>query len=465
MNLSDEEENHKLSLSKFESMLKTNKVFFFDSEEFEDIILYYLDTGKTALAKRALRLSLEQHPKSTKLKLLQVEILIDDDKLDIAEKMLNDLYSLEPTNEEIYVQKASICSKKNLHEKAIEYLNIALKYTDDLADIYNLIGMEYLFLDNLEQAKTNFILCLEEDPEDQSGLYNIVYCFDFLEQNKEAIEYLNQYIEKNPYSEIAWHQIGRLHYNLKEYQEAIRAFNYVTYIDEKFVGAFMERAKTYEKLSKYNEAIESYNQTLELDDASSYALLRIGKCYEKLGNNAMALKFYSRTIHEDPLLDKAWIALTDFYVHQKKWLKAIYCIDKGLSIDSQNSVYWKRYAIINKRIANLEEAEFGYQKAVEFGDNKLETFLDWHKTLVQLGKLENSIEVLFEATEDYPDKTKTPVILTKLLSSIITEMGTEAFLQISIRLNIKNLETIKKLFPEINIDKTFLNYIKNNKNI
>ena len=35
MNLSHEEEENSLSLSKFESMLKTNKVFFFDSEEFE----------------------------------------------------------------------------------------------------------------------------------------------------------------------------------------------------------------------------------------------------------------------------------------------------------------------------------------------------------------------------------------------------------------------------------------------
>jgi hypothetical protein len=38
---------------KFESMLKTNKVLFFDSEEFEEIILHYLDMGKAALAKKS----------------------------------------------------------------------------------------------------------------------------------------------------------------------------------------------------------------------------------------------------------------------------------------------------------------------------------------------------------------------------------------------------------------------------
>ena len=217
MQLSDEDEDdYNLSLSKFESMLKTNKVLFFDSEEFEDIILHYLDMGKASLAKKALKLALEQHPKSTGLKLVQVEMLVYDDKLDQAEKLLNELFAIEPNNEEIYIQKANIYSKRDNHEKAVELLKTALKYTDDFADVYNLIGMEYLFMDNLEMAKENFIICLEEDLEDQSSLYNVVYCFEFLDQNQKAIDYLKKYIDKNPYSEIAWHQLGRLHYGLKE---------------------------------------------------------------------------------------------------------------------------------------------------------------------------------------------------------------------------------------------------------
>jgi tetratricopeptide (TPR) repeat protein len=112
MHLDHEEEEYNLSLSKFESMLKTNKVLFFDSEEFEEIILHYLDIGKATLAKKALKLALEQHPKSTGLKLVQVEMLVYDDKLDQAEKLLNELYAIEPTNEEIFIQKANIYSKR-----------------------------------------------------------------------------------------------------------------------------------------------------------------------------------------------------------------------------------------------------------------------------------------------------------------------------------------------------------------
>jgi tetratricopeptide (TPR) repeat protein len=447
MQLSDEDEDYNLSLSKFESMLKTNKVLFFDSEEFEEIILHYLDMGKASLAKKALKLALEQHPKSTGLKLVQVEMLVFEDKLDVAEKMLNELFAIEPHNEEIYIQKANIYSKRDNHEKAVELLKTALKYTDDYADVYNLIGMEYLFMDNLELAKENFIKCLEEDIEDQSALYNVVYCYEFLDQNEQAIDYLNQYIDKNPYSEIAWHQVGRLNYGLKKYEEALRAFDYATLIDDEFLGAFMEKAKALERLKRYEEAIESYNRTIELDDPTSYALLRIGKCYEKLGNKALALKFFNKTVHEDPLLDKGWIAITDFYVRQKNFQKALFYVNKALSIDNQNRFYWKRFAAINKEMNLFEKAEFGYRKAVEYGDYQLDTWLFWVDILQFKGEFESAIQILLQASEYFPEEYEVEYRLAGLYFMIHEDKKGKFHLSNGLRLNYKNHTILKELFP------------------
>lgn len=463
MQLSDEEEDYNLSLSKFESMLKTNKVLFFDSEEFEEIILHYIDIGKTSLAKKALKLAQEQHPKSTGLKLVQVEMLVYEDQLDAAEKMLNELYAIEPNNEEIYIQKANICSKRDQHEKAVELLKIALQYTDDYADVYNLIGMEYLFMDNLEMAKDSFIKCLEEDLEDQSALYNVVYCFEFLDQNKDAIDYLNQYIDKNPYSEIAWHQVGRLHYGLKEYEEALRALNYATLIDDEFMGAFMEKAKALERLKQYPEAIESYERTIELDDATSYALLRIGKCHERLGNTAIAIKYYNKTVHEDPLLDKGWIAITDFYVREKNFQKALFYVNKALAIDNQNQLYWKRYAAINKEMNFFEEAEFGYRKAVEFGDYQLDTWLFWCDILQFLGEFDSAIQTLLQATEYFPEENEIEYRLAGLYFMVQDSTKAKFHLSNGLRLNFDNYICIEDLFPMVWEEKTVQKYIAKNK--
>ena len=451
MHLSEEDfdDDYQVSFSRFESMLKTNKVLFFDSEEFEEIILHYLDLGKPNLAKKALRLGLEQHPKSTGLKLVHVEMLVYEEKLDQADKLLNELFLIEPNNEEIYIQKATIFSKRENHDKAIEYLQKALEFTDDFADVYNLIGMEYLFMDNLEQAKINFIKCLEEDLEDQSALYNVVYCHEFLDQNQEAIDYLMTYIDLNPYSEIAWHQVGRLEYILKNYEASIRAFEFATYIDDEFIGAFMENGKALEKLKRYKEAIENYQKTIDLDDPTSYALLRIGKCNERLGNLDEALNFYNQTVHEDPLLDKGWIAITDFYVRQKNYKKAIFYVNKALEIDNQNKAYWKRYATINRTIGDLEGAEFGYRKAVEFGDGNLDTWLYWADALLLLKEYEMAILTLLQGLEFYPKSHEIEFRLAGIYYTMEQVRKGNFHLITAIKLNREGVMQFIEQFPRV----------------
>jgi len=281
-----------LPLTKFESMLKTDSVYFFDSIEFEEIIHYYIDSGKNSLAKKAIKLGLKQHPNSIILKLLRAELLIFDDELDNASMLLKEIQAIEPTNEEVYIQQASIFSKRDDHFEAINSLKIALAYTDDKADVLAMIGMEYLYLDDFDEARLNFAKCLEEDYEDYSSLYNVVYCFDMENKHQEAIDYLNTYIDQDPYSEVAWHQLGRQYFILEQYKEALRAFDYAVLIDEQFVGGYLEKAKTLEELKEYEEAIENYKATLELDDPTAFVFLRIGECYEKLNLTSLAIQYY-----------------------------------------------------------------------------------------------------------------------------------------------------------------------------
>ena len=398
--------DNNLPLTKFESMLKTNHVLFFDSEEFENIIHHYLNQGKIALAKKAIKLGLDQHPTSINLKLFKVEVYVFEDKLSEADTLLNELYNLDPMNEELYIQKANILSKKDEHQKAIDVLKKALKLTDDVVDLYSLIGMEYLFLDKFEDAKIFFMKCLEEDLEDYSALYNIIYCFEFLNQNEDAIEYLNIFLDKNPYCEVAWHQLGKQYFALKKYKKALNAYDFAIISDDTFVGAYLERGKVLEKLKRYEDAIENYTITLKLDDPTSFALLRIGACYEKLNNDDLALQYYDRTIHEDPLLDKGWIAITKYYNKKRDYQKALYYINKGINIDSENVVYWKLYAQINMRLNFYEEAERGFKKTLELGNYELNTWLSRGDLLIKLGEPEAAIYNFEQAVEFYPENAE-----------------------------------------------------------
>lgn len=460
MEFSQDSPNNNVSLNKFESMLKTNNVLFFDSEEFENIIHHYLNQGKVALAKKAIKLGLEQHPSSTNLKLFKVEVYVFENKLKEANQLLDALYVLEPSNEEVYIQKANILSKEDKHEDAIKVLKIALNFSEEASEIHALIGMEYLLLDNFEKAKQSFMSCLEEQPEDYSSLYNIIYCFDFLNENEEAITFLNKYLNSNPYCEVAWHQLGKQYFSVKDYKKALSAFDFAIISDDRFIGAYLEKGKVLEKLKRYKEAIENYLLTLELDDPTSFALLRMGCCYEKLGQLDLAKQYYYKTVKEDPLLDKGWIAITKFYLKQHNYQKALYYINKAINIDAENVIYWKLYAQINQRLNFLEEAEKGYKKAIELGNYELNTWLSRTDILIQIGELDAASLNLIQATEFYPENAEIEFRLTGIYYKVLeTEKGSY-HLKNAMTFNKEFLFIVEELFPEVYHSITFQKALK-----
>jgi len=347
MELSPSNESQNISLNKFESMLKTNNVFFFDSNEFESIIHHYLEIGKIALAKKAINLGLDQHPTSINLRLFKVEILIFENDFNAAERLLNSLFQIEPNNEELYIQRANIYSKKDQHQKAIDTFKEALKIAEDCSEIHSLIGMEYLFMDQYEDAKTHFIKCVDLDIEDYSSLYNTIYCFEFLDQTKEAIKYLNWYLDQNPYCEVAWHQLGKQYLEEKELQKALTAFDFAVISDDTFIGAYLEKAKVLERLNRHEEAIEHYSISMAIEGATAYTLLKIGYCYEQINKDDQALKFYMKSVEEDPAFDKGWMGISIFYFSKKDFFKSLFYVNKAIDIDDENADYWLFYSKIN----------------------------------------------------------------------------------------------------------------------
>ena len=382
-------------------MLKTNNVYFFDLVEFEEIIVHYLDTGKIALAKKAIKLGLEQHPESIDLKLLMVEAYLTENEIDKASKLLKRIEVLAPRNEEVFIQKATINSKKGFHKEAIIDLEKALSLTDDKIDIWSLMGMEFLYLEDFKNARINFAYCIEADFEDYSALYNIVYCFDMQKQHEEAAKYLISYIDINPYCEVAWHQLGRQHFVLESYKEALIAFDYAVLIDESFVGGYLEKAKTLEQLGNYQDAIDNYLITIELDDPTAYVNIRVGECYEKLNKLDAAVSYYKKAVHEDPFLDKGWILLTNLYFEQENYSKAALYIAKALKIDEENTLYWRRYSEINLKLSFFEEAVVGFKSCLRLGDTSVEIYMGLTDVLSFLGEFNDALKVLLLAQKTH----------------------------------------------------------------
>jgi len=444
----DSNENPEKSILKFESMLKTDDVYFFDAEDFEEIIHYYLNQGKVALGKKAIEIGMRQHPHSAELKLLKVEVLVFEDRFSEAKTILDALQQVDATNEEIYIQRANILSKQDDHQGAIEMLSEALQITNESFDIQSLMGMEYLFLDAFEEAKKCFIKCVEYDESDYSSLYNVVYCFEFLEDFDGAIHYLNDYLERNPYCEVAWHQLGKMYCPKEMYAEALAAFDFAIISDDSFLGAYFEKGCVLEKLGKYNEAIECYETTISIDDPTSHAYLRIGKCHERLGNDDLAKYYYYNTVHEDPLLDKGWLAITEYYYRVKDYKKALKYINKAINIDGENPLYWKKSAEIFDVLQNYDEADFAYKQAVELGNYELQTWKNWSRILGKLEDFESALQVVLQGLEFYPEDAELHFLLSGIYLKMKKTVLAKEKLTTALQLNPEKAVVFLQIYPE-----------------
>ena len=442
-------ENH--SISKFESMLKTNSFLFFVSYEFEEIIVYYLELGNVSLAKKAISLALEQYPKSTTLSLLHIETLLLNNEVEKAERIALEIYEIDPFNPDILIQKAKIYSKKKNHTKAIELLEEINESSDLYFDALSLIGKEYLFIDDFENAKKIFIKCLNQNSFDYSILNNILYCFDSIGDSQRTIQYLNDFLERNPYSEIAWHQLGKQYAKDNMYEEALSAFDFAIISDDSFVGAYLEMAKILEKLNRINEAIEKYEISIGINQPTSFALFRIGRCHYKLGNDDLALSYFIQTIEEDPIHDKAWMSIAVHYFSKEDFNESKINLIKALEINSDKLKYWELYIKINIKLELFEDVELGVKEILSLGQLDINTLTFLTKTLIKIPNNNDLFKGLLKSINLFPKSAENEInyLLSAIYFKLQEKENAVSHLKKAYFYNPSKYDYFKELFPII----------------
>ena len=433
-------------------MLKTNKVLFFDGIEFENIILHYIDLGKFNLAKKALAIGMDQHPKNIELMLLKTEILLFEGAYKDAEELLVEIEVLSPENEEIYVQRASIYSKKKKHSLAIALLYKALSVTENTSEINNLIGNEYLFIGNFKKAKECYIKCLNENQEDYQSLYNLLYCYEKLKQNNEAIIFLRKFIDSDPYNEIAWHQLGKLYAKSNDFNKAMSAFDFSIISNEVYSSAYIEKGKLLEKVGRNVDAIKNYEISININSPNAFISHRIGLCHLKLGNSTLAMKFFEESIQLEPNHEKSWIDLITLLQKNNELIKSQLYVKKSLEVNGDSIQLWKKSAEINFKIKFFQDVCIACKNIDSLGNHSLKTWKFWLDSLIHLKIWDSAHEIGLKAIKSFPNNSS---LLLRIAGCKIRlgkkKEGHDLLKDTVKRNNITNRirKKIKTFFPEL----------------
>lgn len=365
-------------VEKFENMLETKKNWFFDVDDFELLIDYYLDRGNFNKAKIALKFAQDQHPTSSCIKLRQAQLLLAQGKLNTALTLLDEVELLEPYNEELVVLKASIYSQQKKPDKAIVYLKKALDCNLENADDILLdLAFEYESIKQYEKAIECLHESLSRNPENEAALYELAYCYDLSDKSNDCIDYYHKFLDENPYSFIAWYNLGNAYCKIEDFEKSVQAFDYCIIIQENFSSAYFNKANSLMQLERWLEALDSYHEALLHEQPQAVTYTYIGECFEKLERYDEAIFYYKKAIKLDDQWGDAHLGVGIVKDLQNNLNEGLAHINKAIECDPDCSDYWYVYAEALKKVEKFEESEQAFLKVLEIEPDNESAYIDF----------------------------------------------------------------------------------------
>lgn len=389
-------------IEKFEQMLDNREYTYYDSEDLCEIIEFYIEVNDSEYAKRALDFAEKMHPDNLEIKIKRIEYLLSIGELKRGGKLLQEIKEIAAQELDYLLVQARYWGMKNMPRKAIRFYEDALKVDDEETDfICNCIGNEYLNLEEIRSALDAFKRALKFNPENDYSFYSIIQCYEDIHDDMDCIEFLKEYIEDNPYSEVSWLQLGLLYLHQKKYDYAINAFEYVIAINPNSISGHTNKASALEGLGQFSDAINTYEETLSFDDSPAVTHLKIGENFERLEKPQKALKSYHIAIKEDPQLDKVWAKAAALYDKLGNFEEAEYYINRAIELDNKNVEYYSSATYYYLKQLKFEEAIRNLAIIVEMKPLVFNSWYAYAETLIAIGEYEQAIPIIIAALRHF----------------------------------------------------------------
>ncbi|HOP42205.1 MAG: tetratricopeptide repeat protein [Flavobacteriales bacterium] len=395
---SDREDDQQDCVQRYEDMLSRNDLCFFDVEEFELIIDHYLDGSEPRKAQQVLVFAHRQHPGSVNLLFCEANIMLGMGKLNRALEVLDAIEKLEPFNEEVHLQKAGIFGQLRNYRKAIDHYRKAIGLADEgLDDIYLDLAFEHENCEEFDEAIGCLQKALELNPENEAVLYELAYCYDLAGADAASIAFFRRFTNDNPYSFVAWYNLGNALAREERSEEALDALDYAIAIDERFSSAYFSKARVLLQLGRYAEAVECYRETLAFDGPQAITFSYIGECFEKMEAYDQALIHYDKALALEPEWVDAWVGRGVVKDVQGRVSEAVSDLEQAVRLAPEHADAWYYLANALARRTDYAPALAAYTRCNTIDPSYLDGWLDHADLLLQIKGPESALAKLREA--------------------------------------------------------------------
>lgn len=285
--------------------------------------------------------------------------------------------------------------RSSQYEKDINNLKLYYFQTEYVKGYDNYVAFQQTGGDTSAQAMKLLDMAIQRcqnaiaiDPTDYRPIKLTGLAFNYKNENEEALKYFHKLTEVMPDTADAWYQIGRVHFNNRNFEKAVEYNSKAVELDPSFIPAVELLAFSYESLKDTANAILTYRKASELEPNNVSFLFNLGLIYNRKAataseNNENRLKYYAeaeelfgKAINLDPdQLDSYQRSLYDnnleimfslkciAQLQQRKFEECKQTVFRGLELFPNSSELYEFLAIAYANLGENEKAKEAEAKA------------------------------------------------------------------------------------------------------
>jgi tetratricopeptide (TPR) repeat protein len=209
----------------------------------------YIEAGNYNQALVLLRDFIFSNPSNIEAQEKKINVLLKSDREKEAYKDIDDLLKMYPSSPEYDYLRAVLNFQKEKYVKAIEDFDKSIELKMPANYIYKVYlnrGMSHFFLQDFDLAESDFKSVIEVQPENGA----------------------------------AYHGLGMVKYEQRDYEEAIKAFQKSLSFDEKNAITHFNMAMSYFRLDQKDNACYHFNRSCALGNRNACKLVMM-ECAQK----------------------------------------------------------------------------------------------------------------------------------------------------------------------------------------
>ena len=257
---------------------------------------------------------------------------------------------------------------------------------------------------NFEIAKNGYQQVLKYNKTDSDSLHLLGLIHYQNKNYLEAIEYIEKAIKSNNKVVDFYSNLGLAYANIDNFEKAIINYDKAIRLNKDFIIVYYNKGLSLKKIDKIDEAIENLKKAIELKPNYIESIYELAIIFQDKEELEISLSYFNKLVEIAPKYKDTLFLTATLYRKLKNMDIAIQLLEKSIEFNINAEVCYLALGIADGEKLNFENSIINYKKAIEINKNYVDAYNNLANLYLNIGEYEKAIELYNYIVETFDNK-------------------------------------------------------------